>query len=110
MQPKSFDELLVASNAGDVDAAYGLSELYRLGKGTQQSDAHAVEWCRKASEQGHASAQCRLGLAYLEGKGVAKDHVLAEEWFRKASTNGHPVAQYFLECIFAEEGVGDSGS
>jgi len=104
MQPKSFDELLVHATAGDVDAAYELAELYRLGNGVEQSETYAVKWLRKAAEQDHSSAQCRLGFAYMDGKGVEKDYALAEKWFRKSAKNGNPVAEGFLETIFEKEG------
>jgi len=105
MQTKSFDELVEAADAGDVDATYVLAELYRLGEGVEQKDdVVAVAWYRKAAEQDHSSAQCRLGFAYMDGKGVEKDYALAEKWFRKSAKNGNPVAEGFLETFFEKEG------
>jgi TPR repeat protein len=96
--------LLLAVNTGDVDAAYELAELYRLGVGVEQSETYAVKWLRKAAEKDHSSAQCRLGFAYMDGKGVEKDYALAEKWFRKSAKNGNPVAEGFLETFFEKEG------
>ena len=37
----------------------------------------AVEWYRKAAEQGYALAQCNLGYCYEKGEGEAKEHTQA---------------------------------
>ena len=41
-----------------------------------RSDAQAVKWWRKTSEQGYADAQSSLGIAYVNGTGAPKDNVL----------------------------------
>ena len=41
----------------------------------------AVEWYRKAAQQGHASAQFNLGVKYAKGKGVPQDYAAAHKWF-----------------------------
>ena len=49
------------SRAGDANAQYGLGVMYHNGYGVKQDDFEAVNWYRKAAEQGHASAQYSLG-------------------------------------------------
>ena len=44
----------------------------------------AVQWYRKAAEQGDADAQYKLGLCYQDGRGVGKDEGEAEKWQDKA--------------------------
>ena len=45
--------------------------------------AVAVEWWRKAAEQGHAKARQNLGTAYERGEGVPMDKEEAAKWLKK---------------------------
>jgi hypothetical protein len=56
--------------------------MYMVGRGVKQDDAEAVQWYRKAAEQGHADAQHNLGLMYMEGRGVKQDDAEAVKWWR----------------------------
>ena len=56
----------------------------------------AVEWFRKAAEQGHAEGQFRLGFCYDCGLGVAEDQSKEVYWFRKAAEQGHAEGQFRL--------------
>jgi hypothetical protein len=47
--------------------------------------AQAVEWYRKAAEQGNAEAQATLGLLYSMGQGVAHNDVEAYYWLDLAA-------------------------
>ena len=68
--------------------------------------AKAVEWYRKAAEQGNARGQNDLGYCYYSGKGVTKDYAKAVEWYRKAAEQGHATAQNNLgNCYYSGEGV-----
>ena len=57
---------------------------------------NAVQWFRKAAEQGLDSAQYHLGRCYEGGKGVTKDLTKAAEWYQKAAEQGLGSAQYQL--------------
>ena len=59
-----------------------------------QADAEAVDWFKKAAEQGHRESQFNLGMAYMKGTGVLQSFSEAAEWFRLAAIQGHPEAQY----------------
>lgn len=54
----------------------------------------AVEWYRKAAEQGDADAEYAMGLCYEEGTGVEQDFAQAAMWYEKAAQQGHADAQY----------------
>jgi TPR repeat protein len=53
----------------------------------------AVEWTRKAADQGFAASQFGLGMIYAFGRGVTQSNSLAVKWFRKAAVQGHTIAQ-----------------
>lgn len=105
METKPFDELVVAANAGDANAAYRLGELFRLGEGIAKYDVQAAEWYRKAAEQGYSEAQYCLGNMYADGVGVTKDEAVAVELYRKAAEQGHDSAQCRLGFMY-ESGRG----
>jgi hypothetical protein len=75
---------------------YSLAEQYYK----DESYVQAVQWYRKAAEQGHAGAQYSLGRMYDLGWGVAEDNVQAGEWYRKAAEQGHAGAQYNLGIMY----------
>jgi hypothetical protein len=74
--------------------------MYRKGQGVTKDDAQAVQWYRKAADQGHETAQFYLGYMYNNGQGVAKDDAQAVQWFRKAADQGHAAAQFNLGIMY----------
>ena len=74
--------------------------MYRSGEGVSQDDTQAVNWFRKAAEQGYAKAQVNLGFMYRSGQGVPQDYAQAVNWFRKAAEQGIAVAQYNLGVMY----------
>jgi len=56
-------------------------------------NAHAIETCRKAADQGYADAQVILAVHYAMGRGVPKDPAEAEVLWRKAAEQGRADAQ-----------------
>jgi len=66
-----------------------------------QKNPQAVEWYRKAADQGGAIAQSNLGFMYEKGLGVAQDDTQAVAWYRKAAEQGDAYAQYSLGLRYA---------
>ena len=64
--------------------------------------AEALQWFRKAAEQGHDGAQFRLGIMYSGGRGVTRDDTEAVQWYRKAAEQGDAYAQYALGMIYGQ--------
>ena len=73
---------------------------YTNGQGVRQDYAQAVQWYRKAAEQGLANAQSNLGVMYKEGRGVRQDDAQAVQWYRKAAEQGDAQAQYNLGVMY----------
>jgi TPR repeat protein len=87
-----------------------LGTCYSIGRGVEQDEVQAVEWYRKAAEQGLADAQNTMGLHYIDGIGVEKDPEQAEEWFRRAAENGSEAARLNLNSRQAGSRGGNSVS
>jgi TPR repeat protein len=76
------------------------------GRGVELDPEQAVEWYRKAAEQGLAVAQANLGTMYWDGTGVRKSRPLAIQWYRKAAEQGFTWAQFFIgEAYFTGAGL-----
>ena len=71
----------------------------------KQEYEQAVDFFRKAAEQGHTDAQFFLGLCYEVGRGVTKDYNEAIKWYRKAAEQGNTIAQCNLGVCY-ENGHG----
>jgi TPR repeat protein len=63
--------------------------MYYTGQDIPQDYAQAVQWYRKAAEQGLAQAQYNLGFMYDKGRGVRQDDAQAVAWYRKAAEQGY---------------------
>ncbi len=86
----------------DAQEQFELGDRYASGRGVPKDDAKAVEWFRKAAEQGSAAAQDVLGTAYSEGRGVPEDDAMAVEWYRKAAEQDFAKAQYNLGMMYRD--------
>ena len=83
-------------------------EMYRRGITAYEAKRYdeAVDWYRKAAEQGHDGAQNNLGYLYHNGEGVTQDFAEAVKWYRKAAEQGNADAQNNLGCLYHNgEGV-----
>lgn len=91
-------DLVSKAQQGNAAAEYELAHRYRIGDGFPQSYADAVEWYRKAADQGYAPAEARLGGMYLAGLGgLPKDENEGRIWLSKAASQGDASAKFELE-------------
>ena len=103
--PSAFARLLALANDGHMIAQSKVGFYYTMGKGVEMDEAKAVEWYRKAADQGCSRAQNNLGLCYENGKGAEMDNVKAVEYYGKAAEEGHSRAQNNLGLCY-ENGKG----
>ena len=82
------------------EEAYNIGWDYYYGRNGKQTDySEALEWFRKAAEQGYADAQCNLGYCYDKGQGVPQDYSEAVKWYRKAAEQGNEYAKEQLQKL-----------
>lgn len=98
----TMDLLMKASKEGYAPAQARLGELLDA----SEYDKDAVEWYRKAAEQGNASGQYHLGNMYALGEGIEKDFVKALYWFGRAAENNHLPAVRFLANAYKTGSAG----
>lgn len=98
---EALDWLLVAADAGDLQAAYAAGVTLAT-----QDRARAVMLLRQASDAGHGLAAGDLGwLLYVEAR-TAEEHAEAVTHLRRAALSGDPMGRFRLAWALAEgEGV-----
>ncbi len=74
----------------------------RQGTGVEHDGVKALQWYKKAADQGLAHAQYLVGCCYEYGTGSSENNKVAAEWYRKASKQGHISARYALKALEAK--------
>lgn len=74
---------------------------------SSENFGEAVEWYKKAAENGLDAAQWRLGEMYARGLGVAKDINKAIELRTKAAEQGNTMFQFMMSVMYATGGFAD---
>jgi len=86
---KAFDLLKPMAEQGHAEAQCILANMCHLGLGREGNDPEAVEWYRRASEQGYGVATNNLAGIFLQGQcGVVPDRVEAERLYHRAREQG----------------------
>lgn len=92
-----------AARGGDVEAAFQLGEMLRVGAvGVAAQPAAAAPWYALAAGRNHARAALVLGQLYKNGDGVARDDRLAARWLAASSEAGNPHAMFLLSYFYNE--------
>lgn len=74
--------------------------------GVRQDDKLAMNWFKRAAEQGQTDAQFMVGSRHDQGKGVPQNFQEAAKWYHKAAEKGYALAQFNLGALYANgEGV-----
>ena len=92
----------------DSEAMNSLGGLYKIGeKGYPADQSKAVEFYRRASENGSALGHSNLGNCYLNGTGVEQDRKQAVQHWQISAMMGHNTARYNLGVFEAKYGTMD---
>ncbi len=76
------------------NAAYDLGLRLLRGDGVERNSYQALEWMRKAGDNGHVQAQLALGRIYLMGfEEMGSDPAEAEAWLTRAASKGSKEAR-----------------
>src|SRR3954466_13606089 len=87
---------------GDARAQFDVGFMHAYGWGFPRNPADAIEWYRKAAEQGLPVAQHYLGLAYVNGEGLRPDEAEAAQWFARAAAQGYASAEFMLGLMMLD--------
>lgn len=87
---------IAKAEAGDVQAQFRVANAYDFGKGAPHDEDVALQWYRKAAEQGHVEAMNSIGSLLQAQKRYAE----ARSWFEKAAAHGHALATNNLAYLY----------
>lgn len=105
----AFAELQRAAEAGDAWAQLNLGAAYDHGlAGVPRDPSLALQWYRKAAEQGLAKAQFNLAHCLVVGCDGTVDARQARIWMRRAAEQDMADAQFLLGVMLAEGLGGDA--
>lgn len=101
------DPLTASAENGDAAAQLKLGMRYYDGIGREQPPDYekALQWFRRAADQGNAEAQARVGMMYHFGRGVPRDDAEAARWYLLSANQGYGWAQLQLFNMY-QQGVG----
>ncbi|WP_066738664.1 tetratricopeptide repeat protein [Cupriavidus sp. D384] len=86
-------QALAEKAEGNPNAAYDLGLRLLRGDGVERNTYQALEWMRKAGDNGHVQAQLALGRLYLMGfEEMGSDPAEAEAWLTRAAAKGNKEA------------------
>ncbi|PLQ00076.1 tetratricopeptide repeat protein [Cupriavidus pauculus] len=86
-------QALAEKAEGNPNAAYDLGLRLLRGDGVERNTYQALEWMRKAGDNGHVQAQLALGRLYLMGfEEMGADPAEAEAWLTRAAAKGNKEA------------------
>jgi len=91
--------------AGVNEAQFLMGAAYAEALGKDRNDNAAVDWYRRAADNGHVLAAHNMGNIYFSGTGVSQDDALAVFWWTQAAQIGDAIVQYRLGQMY-EQGRG----
>lgn len=93
------------ADKGVPEAQYYLALTYLLSGKSENNDAKALWWYRKAADQGHAPAQAAVGRMYddgfHDGERFRQDYAEALKWYRLAADQCDMSAEDRLGRLYA---------
>ncbi len=85
-----------------VSSCVNIAVKYENGDGVEQDYEIALEWYKKAADNGNTDAMYSIGCMFADGHGVEQDYAKAMEWYRNAADNGNADAMnsigYMYDC------------
>jgi TPR repeat protein len=89
-----------AAEKGTPEAQWLHGHVLLYGAHCEKAPEEALEWFRKAADQGNATAQFALGGCYQLGQ--SQDYTEAMKWYRKSAEQGFVPAQTSLAGFYYE--------
>jgi uncharacterized protein len=100
--------LIDKARNGDPEAQYDLGLAYESGSGVPKDYAKALDWYRRAADQGSRSGLRAVALMHDMGLGVKQDYGTAVQGYIQAAEMGDVTAENNLRVMY-ERGDGIGG-
>jgi TPR repeat protein len=99
----AYQWISLAAEAGNGQAEYVLTLMYLFGKGVEQNEGLAKEWCEKSAAQNYADAVMQRGRWYATGRVYAKSDANAAAQYARGVDLKHPHAAIAYVSCFCNE-------
>lgn len=93
---KGIDYMLLASSKGFSPATKLMGEYYKKGTKLPKDCKEALEWYKKAYEQGNPQAPYEIACMYNDDNLLGVDNILIAQWLDKAAEMGHGKAMNWI--------------
>jgi len=92
----------MVSPSRNTSRTYTTREMFEMGKSFYDKGNYteALNWYKKAAENGSSDAQSELGFMYMNGEGTPVNKSEGAKWLIKASENGDFLAQRALGFMY----------
>jgi TPR repeat protein len=107
---EGFELALGWADKGKAWAQSTLGDLYKFGRGVEQSYEKAIEYFTLAIQKGEPNAIFGLAVMYHRGEGVTKSIKKAVELYTRAANQGHASAQFTLGVLHYQGSVADQSN
>jgi len=101
---KAFKEFFPLAEANDKEAQYWIGRMYRFGLGRDQDYKAAVNWFKRAVNNGSIATLIPLGYMAGKGRGMPKSVENEICYYRYAAERGDETAQWSLYLTLREQG------
>ncbi len=91
-----------SAELGYAPSQVALGYLLDTGTIVTGSQTQAIDWYKKAANQGDVLAAWMIGRRYYLGGGVPQDPITAQKWLQPAADLNNPFAAYYLARIMAD--------
>jgi TPR repeat protein len=105
---KALDAFYTLAKEGDPKAQFNVGLIYANGKGVNKDTYQAMEWYKKAAEQGNTAAQYNLAKLIAQRPDKEDPHARkrVKYWYEKAAEGGQKEAINDLALLYLKgEGV-----
>ncbi len=97
---KAMDEIMKGAEKGHAKAQYYFGYMYEVGcKYCIRNETYAIDWYRRAAEQGDADAQRVLAQKHWLGSNAAEERK-AFWWYTNLAEQGDLSVCYYLGCMY----------
>lgn len=101
--PAGAEMVQLKADSGEALYQFLVGMSYLAGNGMHEIDEYAaLNWIKKAADQGYPAAEYQLGQFYSQGRVVAQDRDLAQYWISRAADNKYVPAIAWMRSAKAQ--------
>jgi len=101
---EAYRRFLALGRKGNLQGMLNVANMLQAGLGVERDETGALEWYRRAADQGSAVGMYYTAQAYRRGYGTLVERLRARHWLQKAADAGSSEAQLELGKLLLDAG------